>query len=324
MLSIQKSVLLGSLLFTLISCQKSDSGTAAVDKDGNCKQETIDTYNNISSKYYYKTPSELQSSCQNYKNLIGSQTCTAVNVSSGQTTSINSTSLDTICERKISTDITKPIPTQPAAPGRGNKDYSDYCSDNVITSYNQLLATVKNFLNSRSEKDLQSLIVDCNSFKEVTKDKECSAVNNYNEKIVISYNKFKSACESIQTLQPTPDTSAEVSSLKNGIKVIVTNAPKMNLLLQKGKYVKNGRISSKKMIDESGTCRIEKKTPQILFQDRQMIVLSDVENIQNATIIDDSRSPFAIVCIRKNFSKGTTLRDLENIFGNIIDVQINQ
>lgn len=256
--------------------------------------------------------------------MIGSQTCAAVSISSGQTTSINSTSLDAICERRTSTDFSKPIPTQPAAPGRGNKDNSDYCSDKVITSYNQLLATVKSFLISRSDNDLQSLIADCSSFKEVTKDKECSAVNNFNEKIVISYNKFKSACESIQTLQPTPDTSAEVSSLKNGIKVIVTNAQKMNLLLQKGKYVKNGRISSKKMIDESGTCRIEKKTPQILFQNRQMIVLSEAQNVQNATIIDDSRSPFAIVCIRKNFSKGTTLRDLENVFGNIIDVQINQ
>lgn len=59
MSSIQKSVLLGALLFTLISCQKSDTETAAVDKNGNCKQETIDTYNNISSKYFFKTPSEL-------------------------------------------------------------------------------------------------------------------------------------------------------------------------------------------------------------------------------------------------------------------------
>jgi hypothetical protein len=168
------------------------------------------------------------------------------------------------------------------------------------------------------------VITDCKSFKEATLEKECSAVNGYNEKIVISYNKFKSACDSLQPLQPTKDTSSEISSLKQGVKIIITNSQKMNLLLQQGKYVKAGRISSKKLIDESGSCRVEKKTPQILFKNRQSFILSEARNVQNATIIDDSRSPFSIVCIRKNFSKGTTLRDLENIFGSIIDVKINE
>lgn len=324
MSSFNKSVLLGSLLFTLISCQKSDSGTSAVDKEGNCKQETIDTYNNVSSSYYLKSASELQSSCQSYKNLIGSQTCMAVNVKTGLTTSINSTSLDSICERKISTEVPKPLPTQPVNPNKKHYDNADYCSDKTIHSYNQLIASMKAFLSNPSESDLQNVIADCKSFKETTSEKECSAINSYNEKIVISYNKFKSACDSLQPLQPTQDTSAEISSLKQGVKITITNAQKMNLLLQKGRYVKGGRIGSKKLIDAAGTCRVEKKSPQILFQNRQTVILSEAQNVQNATIIDDSRSPFSIVCIRKNFTKGTTLRDLENIFGNIIDVKINE
>lgn len=412
MSSFNKSVLLGSLLFTLISCQKSDSGTSAVDKEGNCKQETIDTYNNVSSSYYLKSASELQSSCQSYKNLIGSQTCMAVNVKTGLTTSINSTSLDNVCERKVSTNITKPIPSQPASPNRKNEDencrqetidaYNDitssyylkspaelqsscqsfkkltssktcmavniktgqstpisfysldsicerknsttntpsqpesqirrneslysnnYCSDKVIASYNQMITSGQKFVSSRSENDLQNLITECISFKELTNKKECSAVNSYSEKIVISYDKFKSVCDNLQPLQPTQDTSAEISTLKQGIKITITNAQKMNLLLQKGKYVKGGRIGSKKLIDATGTCRVEKKSPQILFQNRQTVIFSGAQNVQNATIIDDSRSPFSIVCIRKNFTKGTTLRDLENSFGNIIDVKINE
>lgn len=325
MSSLHKTILFSSLFFSLISCQSSDSGTSAVDKNGNCKQETIDTYNSISSSYSFKSTSELQSSCQNYKNLIGSQTCTAVVVSTGLTKSINSSSLDAICDRKTTSipEATTPAPT-PSYPSHRQSNQSEYCSEDAISSYNKLITSMKNFLTFKSEDDLKILLSDCKTFKLATLGKSCIAQNSYYEKIVISYDKFKSACNISEPIKPTPDITNEVSELKNGVKLIVLKAAKMNLLLQKGKVVKNGKVVNLKTTDEIGTCRIEKKTPQVLFQNKQSIILTHAENVQNATIIDDSRSPFTIVCIRKDFSKGTTLRDLDNIFGDIVDFKINE
>lgn len=316
---------LGLLFVTLISCQKSDSGTSAVDKDGNCKQETINAYNNISSTAYFKSPTELQSSCQNYKNLIGSQTCTAVVVSTGATKSINSTSLDGVCDKKLSSPTeTTTLPSTPASPSRRESELSDYCSDEVISSFNQFLNSAKIFQMSKSEQDLKDFVLKCQSFKQAIHGQSCNAQNAMKEKIVISYDKFKALCEMGDSIKPTPDTTNEVASLKNGVKIVILKATKMNLLLQKGKIIKNGKILNQKSTNQIGACRIEKKTPQVFFQNKQVLVLTAIENIQNATVIDDSRSPFSIVCLRENFSKGTTLRDLDNIFSGILDFTVNE
>lgn len=312
-----------SLGLFLTACQKSDSETTAVDKSGNCKQEAIDAYNTVLRKKssYYAT--ELESSCQKYKTLIGSQSCKAINTFSGVTTEISATSLDDVCVKSSTpqTSVPTPTPAPTTTPDRGYES-TRYCSYRVISYYNDLITASQKMLSEKSPASVDIFLNACKNFKEEIKEKVCIATSSSTyTTITLAYSDFKAACE--QNLSPTPDTSNELASLPKGVTLLVLKAERMNLLLQKNALIKAGKILTKTK-NEVASCKVLSRNPKFKFQNGQKIVFSRIENIKNKTILESDIADISIACTREDFSKGTTLRELENIFGNLIDTQINQ
>ena len=100
---LKNAILLSMIGLILSACNPGGSDTAAVTNDGLCKQSAIDAYNAVvtkanSMRYSSRTSTdyrELNSNCESYKSLIGSQTCKASVGGSEQ--SISSASLDDVC-----------------------------------------------------------------------------------------------------------------------------------------------------------------------------------------------------------------------------------
>lgn len=317
-LSTKGSVLLISLVLSLTACQKSDSESAAVDNSGNCKQETIDAYNTVLRKNSSYYSAELESSCQKYKSVIGSQSCKAINTFSGATTEISSTTLDNVCTKEKWTKT--PTPTAPERSHNSNS--TNYCSYRVVSTYNELIAASKNLLAIKSPASVDLFLAACRNFKEEIKDKVCIANSSSTySKLTLAYADFKPACE--QNLSPTHDSTVELSSLANGVTLLILKAERMNLLLQKNTLIKAGKVLTKTK-SEISSCKVLSRNPQFKFQNGQKIVFSRIENLKNKTILNNDNGDLSIICTREDFSNGTTLRGLENTFGNLIDIQITK
>lgn len=160
-----QAILVCLLSVTLIGCSQS-SGDDAVDEDGNCTFETVDLYNDInrsadmynsSSRYSSSISSEYLTgtinACQKLNGLLGSKTCKAENLRSGELMYISYSSVSTTCSQaqSIRNSSSSSQATRPANPTVEQPTSSPAVSTEKINSrISSVVLTVKDSNSFRS------------------------------------------------------------------------------------------------------------------------------------------------------------------------------
>jgi hypothetical protein len=118
MMKILVTLVLAMVVLTT-GCAPSKSETSAVDSSGNCKQETIDSFNAIveSVRSYGLTGEKkhlvsASAKCDEFNSLMGAQSCVAVDTTTAQKTTVTQSDADKMCQL-VKKTLT-PAPTPPA------------------------------------------------------------------------------------------------------------------------------------------------------------------------------------------------------------------
>lgn len=274
-------------LFSFSSCNK-DSGNSAVDSNGACTQATISAYNRLANRSVsaYSTRSELQSiksDCANYKALIGNKSCKAEKLSTGETTTIYSSSVDSVCNMA---DYMLNNQGSSSSSGNSSASTSTACSSSVISAYNDVSADTILLSEFSSLPYLEKAVESCNRFELLVGSKSCEASKN-GSNIWISSWSHQTVCTRAKSLKQTALKEAEKQAAID----------------------KTQLLGSKEMITFFTLKAVSAKGEDIIVFQQGKAFLADEKNV-----IDESQ-PYCLVSAKfSTFMKGVGRFEFKNVF----------
>lgn len=178
------------------ACSKGTEGVAA---DGTCTQATIDSFNDINNKakLYDITQNksyliEISNQCVRFNNLIGGDSCKAIDEGTKAEKSVTRADADRVCgiANKILASNKKPIPA-PAA--------KSPCYAKLEETQVKIDSLKKQYEESNKKEDLLEVAAECAAYKESKKETSCKGAE-FNEEILLAVTRtmINSSCETVQ------------------------------------------------------------------------------------------------------------------------------
>jgi hypothetical protein len=182
----------------LVGCSK-DSGDDAVDADGNCTQQTLNAFNELSRNAKSGSLQATYNSCQQVQSLLGSgKSCTAYSIDKGYDVTVSYSEISSACEKLRQSLQSKPETSSPRV--ESDEDRIANCTSRDISTINRLSAAAGRFRSDSSYYNLSALKDSCRdmSSTDLKYSLKCKATNTTSgEAKIVEYSEYKKACDKI-------------------------------------------------------------------------------------------------------------------------------